>query len=485
MPGFCRKKESDVLVGVLQKSSLAEVRELLGRMDVSAYDALELRLDACPGFSLAELAGMRFPLPVIFTLRAASEGGLSRMDEAERLLLLEQLAGLEPEYLDVESFVPTAFVAKLQERYPGLSCILSRHDFAKTPEDLDAVLAEMFAGRRVDGVSGKNIYKIACLAQNGLDSLRMLAFCKRAKSRGVHVVGICMGPDGESTRILAPVVHYGLCYCPIEERSAPGQIDSETLRSVYAFRNLNAETAMYGLLGDPVEHSVGHLYHNERNVQSGENAVYVKWRLEQHHVAQALELLQELGVHGLSVTMPLKEKVADTLIACDTAVAAIGAANTLMLQGDGWHGANTDGRGALDNLPGVTGKRVALLGMGGAAKAIIYEILQHDVAELVVYNRTVRELPFARGVRVLPLDEIRSNGLLEYDCIINALPFTLDFPFETIAFNPRSLALDISYGGESPFLAAARAAGCRVFDGSAMFAGQARLQRLFWGCRAV
>ena len=475
-----------MLVGVLNKGSLADVRALLERMDVSSYDALELRLDTCSGFNLEELAAICFPLPVIFTLRAACEGGQCRMEEAERLALLEQLAEYAPAYLDVESFVPVEFVSKLSAKHPDLSFVISRHDFEKTPEDLEAVLAEMAMGRECNvGSGGKIIYKIATFARSGLDSLRMLAFCKRVRDRGGSIVGICMGPDGESTRILAPVVHHGFCYCPVEESSAPGQIDSATLRSLYNFRSLDANTAIYGLLGDPVARSVGHHYHNERNIRAEENAVYVKWRLGCNEIEWAMPLLREIGVRGLSITMPLKDEVTCHLSDCDDVVTAIGAANTLVLRDNGWYGANTDGQGALEPLPDVTDKKIAVLGMGGAARSIMYELIRRHVAKLVVYNRTVRDISFSQGVDVRPLTDACTIQQTDYDIIINALPFSLTFPFNEIRFKPGSLALDISYGGDSMFLNAARSAGCIIIDGAAMFTGQARLQRSIWGCKLV
>jgi 3-dehydroquinate dehydratase/shikimate dehydrogenase len=166
-----------------------------------------------------------------------------------------------------------------------------------------------------------------------------------------------MGEDGTSTRILAPLVHSGFCYCPVDESSAPGQLGAETLRKVYNFARLDEDTAVYGLLGDPVGRSAGHIYHNGRNALHSCNAVYVKWRIPREESGQAVALLHRLGVRGLSVTMPLKEAVMPFLASIDEAGQAIGAVNTLKACAGGYSATNTDGAGALNALEEMSAVR--------------------------------------------------------------------------------------------------------------------------------
>ncbi len=462
-----------MLVGVVQKRRLADMASLIARLDPHEFDLLELRLDGCEDLTPEGLAAIPLPLPAIFTLRAVEEGGRHAGDEAGRLLMLEKLAALRPAYLDVESFVPAERIAAIRAISPETRIILSAHNFSDTPDDLDAVLAGM--RQKAEGV----IYKIATTARNTLEALRMLLFCKQARDQGLDIIGISMGKDGECTRILAPVFHAGFSYCPIEESTAPGQLSARELRTRYGFSRLNAQTAVYGLLGDPVEPSRGHIYHNERNASSGINAVYVKWRLRPEETAEGLRLLAALGVRGCSVTMPLKEVVLPCLASMDES-SAIGAINTLKLSNGGYTGVNTDGAGALNALPvSVTDRRVAVIGAGGAAKAVIHE-LQRKRACVTVFNRTT-DKPLPGGIRPRPLSELLEAEAAPYDILINTLPFDAPVDFSRLPLEEGMVAYDISYAKASRFLELARAAGCRVLDGSGMFEAQAELQRRFWG----
>ncbi|MDR2504137.1 MAG: type I 3-dehydroquinate dehydratase [Deltaproteobacteria bacterium] len=462
-----------MLIGVLRKKTLAELDMALRRLDASLYDLLELRLDSLEDFSPQGIAALRPPLPVIYTLRRQEEGGGYPWSEKKRLEHLHALMRLHPARMDLEASLSVRDIAALRVVSPQTGIILSRHYFASTPPDLDAVLAAMRA-RAPEGV----IYKIAAMAQNTLDALDMLLFCKRS---GPAVLGISMGQAGESTRILAPVYHCGLCYCPVEEASAPGQIPAATLRGTYNFASLNPRTAVYGLLGDPVEQSSGHALHNALNKQHGLEAVYVKWPVRGEELPGALERLHRLGVSGLSVTMPHKRAVLPLLARLDEAARAIGAANTLTRTEQGYTGSNTDGEGAMRALRQAgtdpEHKRVFVLGAGGAAAAFLHAAAPH-ARSIRVFNRTPgKDLP--AGLRSLSWSDLKSSG--EADLLVNALPFDAAFDFSALSFPPGGTALDLSYNRESAFLHQAALHGCRCLDGSAMFREQAMLQRDIWG----
>ena len=171
----------------------------------------------------------------------------------------------------------------------------------------------------------------------------------------------------------------------------------------------------------------------------------------------------------------------------DAAVTAVGAANTLKREASGWSALNTDGAGAMDALESgasgppfpLAGKRVVMLGAGGAARAVMREAAGRG-ADLVVYNRsTDKALPVAAPI--FPLSRLEELARTPYDLIINALPFDIAFEFERVPFLAGTRALDLSYGKQSPFLERAKAAGCEISDGSGMFQAQAALQRRFWG----
>ena len=492
-----------------------DAHETCTMQDKHLYEALELRLDFCNDVTPARFPPL--PLPTIITLRSQKHGGVFQGTEEERITLMKELmASLKPAYLDVEDSVPTSIMSELHELSPKTTLIISHHDFTRTP-DLDTLLAAM---QQVFPPKPRVLYKIACQANSTLDALTMLQFCRRHHKKlhtmGSGLVGISMGSFGETTRILAPVIHHGICYCPTSTTTAPGQIDAATLTDIYNTPALTPKTALYGLLGDPVDQSQGHIFHNRRNKQGSVNAVYVKWQVTKDELPKALELLYDIGVRGLSLTMPLKETGAAL---CQTPVGspyqaintlrskvtspkahdggmALSPVPTTPLSGNSsdaspqkqrsnhsiqmhWEGCNTDGEGALRSLHRpVYQKKVIVIGAGGASLALLIA-LQENGAVPLVYNRSAKPLPYNTPIR--PLEELIDTPLPSHDIIINTLPFTLSFPFERIQFSKKALAFDISYAQPSPFLAAAQKVGCEILTGQGMFEEQALLQRAFWG----
>ena len=170
---------------------------------------------------------------------------------------------------------------------------------------------------------------------------------------------------------------------------------------------------------------------------------------------------------GLSVTAPLKEKVIPYLVAVSDEAREMGAVNTLVRTERGWEGWNTDGRGAADCLGEVLGKRVVILGAGGAARAIGYELKKRG-AEVVIVNRTVE-----RGKRVADsLGCTFSEKVLPCDILINT----------TVSSEPPIVApvvMDIAVR-KTPFLEKARREGAKVMGGLEMFFNQAVAQQVIF-----
>ena len=462
-----------MLIGVIQETGIEALVHTLARVP-EHFDMIELRLDALETVDITALRSIALPKPAIFTLRPKDQGGAFGGPEALRLELLEQLAALCPACIDVEYTTSPEWVERIRQASPASQLILSYHNFSHTPADLEAIRQNML--HTAPGA----VCKIATMANSTLDALRMLVFCKQSPA---PVIGICMGEKGSSTRILAPVVHTGFAYCPVTTASAPGQIEAATLCDLYNFKQLGPTSALYGLIGDPVDKSIGHLHHNARNKQYGDKAVYVKWQLVPEELPAAMPLFRALDVRGLSVTMPLKEPVLPLMDTVDTEAAAIGAVNTLVFKNGLVSGYNTDAAGAIRALPGtLKGKKVAVLGAGGAAKAIVHE-LRKEQAQVLVLNRSP-EKAVALGVPVLPLARLASLALEACDYTINTLPISAELPLTDNSFTQGSVAMDITYMGHSIFLSAAKKAGCECIEGTAMYQCQADMQRTLWGLGA-
>lgn len=435
-------------------------------------DLLELRLDLFATWSLQAVQAFiqRSPLPVLCTLRPVRQGGQWTGSEAARLDALRALATLQPAYLDVEWDVPRSFVLELGAAHPTLCVILSHHDLEQTPKHLDHLLHSM---QRTPA----SMYKIACRAHSACDALRMLLFAQRAPH---NVLTLSLGAQGSLTRILSPVTSRPFTYASTcEARSVHGQLSLSEMLHTYSHHSLTPQTALYGLIGHPIDQSPSHITHNALLRDQG--AVYVKIDLQPEELGDFLLLARQIGFSGLSVTMPFKEAILAHLDALDPMAEAIGAVNTLVLREGRICGYNTDGAGALNTLEErgcIKDKRVTLLGAGGSARAIAFEAKRRG-ARLSIFNRT----PCKATTLATQVQADQAGGLdalgREYDILINATCAPLPIPTDQIL--PGRIIMDITHSQTlTPLLREAKCRGCTLIGGYEMFLKQAQLQFALW-----
>lgn len=419
-------------------------------------DLIELRLDH---FDIQK----KPPFPSIFTLRKKEQGGICDLSENERLAKIERLLELGPEYCDIEADTDPAFIERIAKKFPKVQLIGSYHNFNETPQDLDAILREM-----------KNphfaIYKIALKANSTADMLRLMVFAKEAR---VPISVMSMGPFGKPSRVIAPIVGSLLDYTGLDEDTALHRYSLKTLLELYHYRKLNRDTLIYSLIGDPVEQSPGPTFHNSRFHR---NAVYIAMSVREKDVGECFEWIRRLPFGGLSVTIPIKELIAPEMDEITSAAKAIGAINTVTFRNGKAVGANTDAPGALNAIEkhmSVKGKRLALLGAGGTARAIAYEAKQRG-AHVAVFNRTPsRAKEF--GCEGYPLEALQNHP---YDILINTIPPQSPFIPSIL---PNTTVMDVVYyPKETPLLAAAKKLGCHCVYGEEMFIEQALLQQKIW-----
>jgi 3-dehydroquinate dehydratase/shikimate dehydrogenase len=429
----------------------------------SDADGIELRLDL---FSHIELEAIQSllrdaKLPLLLTVRSQAHGGKFQGIELEREAWILQLLELKPQFLDLEWDMRGEFLAFVFEHYPGTQIVLSCHGVEIS--ELETVYQTMSCYPAFT-------YKIALMVSSTLEALDLLLFAKKHPNTSV----IAMGQRGSFARVLGPLVGNKIDFASLDESSitAPGQLSFRELVDTYRYRFLNRETAVYGLIGDPVSMSVGHVYHNEMFKRHGVNAVYVKMSVLPNELEAFFSLIKELSIQGLSVTMPLKEAVLPFV--CNTS--PIGSVNTLWLQEGEYLGTNTDGPAAvqlLERRGSLVDKTVVVLGAGGAARAIVF-MLQARGARVVVLNRTLekaKELSSLAGT----LDEVPP----EYHAIIQCTP--LSMPIDPRHLLPKAIAMDMVYvPRETEFLVAAKKAGCDLIYGEEFFAAQAALQSALW-----
>lgn len=253
---------------------------------------------------------------------------------------------------------------------------------------------------------------------------------------------------------------------------------------------INGKTALYGIIGNPVSHSLSPAMHNAAFAELGENSVYLPFQV--HDIRAAMEAIKTLGVKGVSVTIPYKEAVIPLLDETEDIARRIGAVNTIAVQEiDGRKrlcGSNTDWVGATRALAGtveLSGASVVLLGAGGSARAIGFGLLQLG-ARVVLCSRTEargRALAAELGCVWHPLPDAAA---LEAEILINATSVGMR-PAEHLSPVPPEMlprfqvVMDIVYAPlETRLLQAAKAAGCQVINGLEMLLYQGVAQFELW-----
>ncbi len=400
---------------------------LLSLLDANqCADLIEFRLDLFDDLSSLAYLRSRCMRPVIFTMQS----------------LNPKLLELKPDYIDLPH---TASKKEFASIPSTIKRICSFHDFEKTPENLDAIYQKI-------STLPAELYKVATYAHSTLDALRLLLFVRKT-----GVIGVAMGEQGHLSRILAPVVGSPWTYAPLDysHQTAEGQLLLQHLKGIYRTHELTSKSRLFGLIGDPVSHSISHRTHNQIFEIFGIDAVYVKMRVKKEELAQFLPLAQQLGFEGLSVTMPLKEAIFEQ------------PTNTLKLTSS-ITGRNTDGIGALNSIEKkikVKGKQLALVGAGGAAKAIAYEAKKRG-AHVTFYNRTKRK-------GTLPLHTISTAT---YDILVNTVPHPVDV---TALHNTHVMDIVVK-SQNARLLADAEKKGCVIIEGIEMFMKQAVEQFMWW-----
>lgn len=437
-----------------------------GRLIQNSSVGIELRLDQFPSVEINDVEEFikTSPSPVLLTIRKGEFKGT----EEERESLIEQLLTLEPPFFDLEYDMPAKFLTEMIKKHPQTKFILSYHNFERTPDNLEEIYRSMQKHPAFT-------YKIAAMARSANDALKMLLFAKSHPKTSA----ICMGEQGKFARVLGPVVGNLVNYACLDgEELAPGQLSLSEFEEIYGYCTQN--TSIYGLIGDPIDKSKGHLYHNGVFRAQKRDAVYVKIAVKPEELSEFIPLASAMDFRGLSVTMPLKEEILPFLDEIEPKAKGIGAVNTLLFKEDKIVGTNTDGHGALDAIEKKTkvfGKKTILLGAGGAARAIAYEAKARG-ADLLILNRTVgRAMALANelGCAAGGLDEIPD----QYEILINCSPELMPISSEKIQSG--AIVMDIVYvPRDTPFLKEAASRGCQIVYGEEMFLNQAARQTAFW-----
>ena len=352
--------------------------------------------------------------------------------------------------------------------------LLSVHDFEGTPR-----LAHQMRAADRDGIAA---VKIAARANTIADSMRILGLARRSG----NFVAVPMGESGLPARILALREGSALAYAPVGEATAPGQVSLGEMMHLYRAHELTRRTRVFGVIGDPVGHSLSPLLHNTGFIARGVDAVYLPFLV--HRLKDFLDVVERLGIRGFSVTLPHKEAILKYLKDCDPLAAAIGAVNTVVVRGDGsLYGSNTDYVGVLQGLEGkmrLRGSRVLVFGAGGAARSTAFALARAGAQVAICSRREQVGIKLARAVNgeFLRRRALRSE---KFEAIINATPVGMyphskTSPLSTRELNCR-IVMDLIYRPlDTELLEIARKKGISTVSGVDMFVAQGFAQWELW-----
>ena len=478
-------------------------------------EMLELRADYLENLSVGMVENMvariksafALPMPIIVTCRDKRQGGAISYPVQLRVDVLIGALKTGAEFVDFEyeNFLNTRNQERIR-RALSLSSkgrlILSAHDFQGKFENI----AELH--RHILTVCPSAIPKLVYTANHINDCFE--AFDLLQRTSGERIV-FCMGQAGLVSRILAKKLGSFVTFASIDKQTAtaPGQLTVRQLKDLYRYDSIDPDTQLFGVIADPVGHSLSPAIHNACFARMNMNRLYLPLLVQggQDRFGSFMRsalLRKWLHFRGFSVTIPHKENALQFVRQSggfiEPLAEKIGAVNTLIITTDGRLKAyNTDYAGALDAITAGMGissadlasLSVAVIGAGGVARAIVAGLTDAR-AKIRIYNRTVKKaqrLAKDFGCESAGLDELANlDARLIINCTsIGMHPNIDESPLPESCLKKGMVVFDTVYNpAETLLLKQARQVGCRTISGLDMFVNQAAAQfKLFTGQNAA
>jgi 3-dehydroquinate dehydratase/shikimate dehydrogenase len=469
-----------ICIPITAKNTEDTVSEMVS---ASRYaDIVELRIDYIPELQNAltciEKALKSKTKPVIITNRPEREGGKFNGNEQDRLHLLQKAIDLGADYVDVEYDS-----IKQITRRSSSKIIISCHNFKETPHNLSEIYNDICQQK-------PDIAKIVTYANDITDNIRIFELLKSAK---VPTISFCMGELGYISRILTSKFGGFLTFASLEKgkESAPGQLTVNELSKTYHFNEINRETRLYGIIGNPVSHSMSPAIHNAAFIEKGLNNVYVPLKIA--NIDTFMKECREIDFHGFSVTIPHKESVLPFLDDLDHTARKIGAINTIVNRNGKLIGYNTDCMAAVMGLEcsmkktneTLNNKKVSIIGAGGAARAIAFGLEQKG-CDITIFNRTIERAEKLSHDVKCKFESFEEIHQINSDILINTtsigmFPNVDQTPVPKNILKKGMIVFDAVYNPiETRLLRDAKEKGCHTVNGLSMFINQAAEQFKLW-----
>ena len=445
-------------------------------------DIVELRIDYIPELQNAEEcieeSLKRKTKPVIITNRPEREGGKFNGSEQDRLCLLQKAIDLGADYVDVEYDSIEQIIRRNSSKI-----IISHHNFKETPHNLSKIYDDICQQK-------PDIVKIVTYANDIIDNIRIFELLKSAQ---IPTISFCMGESGYISRILTKKFGGFLTFASLEKgkESAPGQLTVNELSKIYHFENINKQTKLYGIIGNPVSHSMSPAIHNAAFIEKGLNNVYVPLKIA--NIGAFMNECRKIDFHGFSVTIPHKESILPFLDDLDHTARKIGAINTIVNQNGELTGYNTDCMAAVMGLEysmkkaneTLNNKKVSIIGAGGAARAIAFG-LKEKGCDITIFNRTIERAEKLSHDVKCKFESFEEIHQIDSDILINTtsigmFPNVDQTPVPKNILKEGMIVFDAVYNPiETRLLQDAKENGCHTVNGLSMFINQAAEQFRLW-----
>lgn len=270
-----------------------------------------------------------------------------------------------------------------------------------------------------------------------------------------------------------------------------------TVTNVGAGNRIDSNTILFGVIGNPIRHSKSPIMMNRAFRETGINGVYAAFHVTGDRIADFAAGVRAMGIQGVNVTIPHKLDIMSVLDEIDPGARAIGAVNTIVNDAGRLIGYNTDGIGYVRSLKEeaeheLAGKRIVVIGAGGAARGIVYALANEKPARITIANRSVdRAMELAASFQDLAEIEAISNDELQEACrqadfVINTtsvgmFPNIDETPVDADWLKPGAVASDLIYNPlKTKFLQQAEQRGCRIHGGLGMFIYQGAYAFEYW-----
>jgi 3-dehydroquinate dehydratase / shikimate dehydrogenase len=475
-----RDKICAVVAAADARSMWAQVRRALG-----VTRTIELRLDWLSGDAeiakfLARLRARQRANGVratfIATCRRREAGGKFTGTIAEQLVHLAEAIRSGCDWYDLEIEASSACPPELLDVLLGEGRrIASAHFFHRRPKNLKRVAIDL-ARTHPDAI------KVAAYCDSFAESIDVLRLAPGRK----NIVAVPMGDVALPARVLALRGGSALAYAPVENATAPGQVTLDVMKHLYRADLLRRKTRVYGVIGDPIGHSLSPILQNTGLRARKMDAVFLPFLVRD--LRDFLHAVDPLGISGFSVTIPHKQTILRCLDDCDPMAAAIGAVNTVVVRGGGkLYGYNTDYVGvlhALERRIPLRGSRTLIFGAGGAARAVAFALAESGAVVCICARRMKQAEALARVVGGEAVERPRLRREF-FDAIVNATPVGMyphsdRAPLRAEELNCR-LLFDLIYRPRSTkLLQIAAHRGIETASGVEMFVAQGTAQWEIW-----